>query len=530
MSDLPTEKTKRYDRQLRLWGDHGQALLEAAHVCLINASATGTEILKNLVLPGIGGFTIIDNKKVTSADLGNNFFFDKGSIGKPRAASATALLLELNSEVKGYSVEKDVVQLIKNGPDFFKSFATVIATEMSESVLLELSKLLWHQSIPLLIARSYGFLGYLRLAVAKHCVIESHPDNAHHDLRIDIPFAGLSQYVDSINLDTLDNTAHSHVPFIVLLMKWAKKWRDTHNGDLPKNYAQKKEFKELIRQGIRMNEKGNPMEEENFDEAIKSVNTALVPTSIPSTVLALFNNPNCTNLEPGSNRFWFMVRALKEFVAAEGNGLLPVRGSIPDMTSTSKMFIDLQKVYQVQANVDAEFFKKHLDSLPVKPSSITMGEVKHFCKNAAFLRVVHCKSLEEEYNSETLNVDTISANLADPSNLIVYYILLRAANRFCTTNGYYPGSHLGPIESDVAQMKNLVSGLVKELQLKDVSVGDEHIIEMCRYGAAEFHSVAAYLGGVAAQEVIKLVTCQYVPFCNTYIYNATTSSSMTYEL
>ena len=36
----------------RLWGDHGQSCLELAKVCLINATATGTEILKNLILPG----------------------------------------------------------------------------------------------------------------------------------------------------------------------------------------------------------------------------------------------------------------------------------------------------------------------------------------------------------------------------------------------------------------------------------------------------------------------------------------------
>lgn len=36
----------------RLWGDHGQEALEGAKICLINASATGTEILKNLILPG----------------------------------------------------------------------------------------------------------------------------------------------------------------------------------------------------------------------------------------------------------------------------------------------------------------------------------------------------------------------------------------------------------------------------------------------------------------------------------------------
>lgn len=48
----PTAKEVKYDRQLRLWSSNGQEALENAHVCLINATATGTEILKNLVLPG----------------------------------------------------------------------------------------------------------------------------------------------------------------------------------------------------------------------------------------------------------------------------------------------------------------------------------------------------------------------------------------------------------------------------------------------------------------------------------------------
>ena len=45
-------KQKRYDRQLRLWGEHGQEAMEDCSVCLLNASATGSETLKNLVLPG----------------------------------------------------------------------------------------------------------------------------------------------------------------------------------------------------------------------------------------------------------------------------------------------------------------------------------------------------------------------------------------------------------------------------------------------------------------------------------------------
>lgn len=83
-----SEKSKKYDRQLRLvlllqlllfikvmcyrlWGDHGQKLLENAKVCLINVTALGTEILKSLVLPGIGAFTIVDGEKITEQDTGS---------------------------------------------------------------------------------------------------------------------------------------------------------------------------------------------------------------------------------------------------------------------------------------------------------------------------------------------------------------------------------------------------------------------------------------------------------------------------
>jgi len=52
------------------WGEHGQTGLESAHVCLINATGTGTEILKSLLLPGVGAFTIVDGKKVTEEDTG----------------------------------------------------------------------------------------------------------------------------------------------------------------------------------------------------------------------------------------------------------------------------------------------------------------------------------------------------------------------------------------------------------------------------------------------------------------------------
>ena len=86
-------------------------------MCLINASAVGTEILKNLVLPGFGSFTIIDGKITDGADAGSNFFLERSSIGLPRGRVATELLKELNEDVTGHFVEEVIEPL---GPSPFE--------------------------------------------------------------------------------------------------------------------------------------------------------------------------------------------------------------------------------------------------------------------------------------------------------------------------------------------------------------------------------------------------------------------------
>ncbi|XP_064091598.1 NEDD8-activating enzyme E1 regulatory subunit-like [Macrobrachium nipponense] len=131
-SSEQSDKAKKYDRQLRLWGDHGQSSLECAHVCLISASAVGTETLKSLVLPGIGAITIIDDAKVSPKDIGNNFFVDGDSVGRPRGEVALQLLLELNPDVRGTFVDQPLQEILDNQPDFFSPFSVVIATCLPE--------------------------------------------------------------------------------------------------------------------------------------------------------------------------------------------------------------------------------------------------------------------------------------------------------------------------------------------------------------------------------------------------------------
>ena len=106
LQHIPTSKEKKYDRQLRLWAASGQQALEDAHILLINSGpgVTGIETLKNLVLPGMGQFTIQDSAIVTEADLGVNFFLDENSLNSSRASEICKYLLELNPDVKGNSI------------------------------------------------------------------------------------------------------------------------------------------------------------------------------------------------------------------------------------------------------------------------------------------------------------------------------------------------------------------------------------------------------------------------------------------
>lgn len=106
LTDIPSAKQKKYDRQLRLWAASGQQALEDAHILLVNSGsgATGVETLKNLILPGVGQYTILDSALVSEADLGLNFFLDETTLGGFRAEHTCKLLQELNPDVRGHFI------------------------------------------------------------------------------------------------------------------------------------------------------------------------------------------------------------------------------------------------------------------------------------------------------------------------------------------------------------------------------------------------------------------------------------------
>ena len=60
--------------------------MRSAHAVVVAFSGVATEVIKNLVLAGIGALTIIDAGHVTEQDLSASFFFRPEDVGAPRTA------------------------------------------------------------------------------------------------------------------------------------------------------------------------------------------------------------------------------------------------------------------------------------------------------------------------------------------------------------------------------------------------------------------------------------------------------------
>ena len=84
------------------------------------------------------------------------------------------------------------------------------------------------------------------------------------DLRLNNPFEELVTYCKSFDMPTLPLEEHSHIPYVVPLLQAAEKWREAHNGEMPKSFTEKSEFKNFIKTLALDYSK-----EINFSEAIK---------------------------------------------------------------------------------------------------------------------------------------------------------------------------------------------------------------------------------------------------------------------
>uniref|UniRef100_A0A3Q7JR94 Uncharacterized protein n=1 Tax=Solanum lycopersicum TaxID=4081 RepID=A0A3Q7JR94_SOLLC len=113
-------------------------------------------------------------------------------------------------------------------------------------------------------------------------------------------------------------------------------------------------------------------------------------------------------------------------------------------------------------------------------------------------------SCTEDKLLSDVSLDSLSISRSSGLTAAGLYILLRAADRFAANYNKFPGQFDGEMDEDISRLKTTAVGLLNDLGCNGSSVSEDLINEMCRYGASELHVVAAFVGGVTSQEVIKM--------------------------
>ncbi|KAF1994768.1 hypothetical protein P154DRAFT_475334 [Amniculicola lignicola CBS 123094] len=560
MADLPppvqgpTAKEKKYDRQLRLWGATGQAALENSHILLLNAGpgVVGLETLKNLVLPGIGQFTIQDSALVSEADLGVNFFLEEEHLGGFRAEHTCNLLKELNPDVQGGFITEPIETFL-NTPESLKPYTLIIATAPIRPE--HLAKLSAHANtslVPLFYTHSVGFYSHFSIHLPpKFPIVDTHPDvETTSDLRLVKPWPELVQFaMEKTNgIDTMDHEDHGHIPYLCLILYYLEEWKKEHDGQVPQNFQEKTAFRTLISKAARTDAPEGG--EENFEEAVGAVLKSLNPPEASSSVLSIFQTEECQNLSTDSPTFWVIANAIGRFYTKYG--VLPLPGTVPDMKARSGEYVQLQNVYKNKARKDvAEVLDnvRSLESQLQRKKPVEEKDVEAFCKNAAHIKLVHGRPFHIVQQGNPIKWGNQAKTAVEaltsvyPESLIPLYFAFLAWDDFVAKHSKdsLAGAPKLPGETDpetdgyevVGIALKIMDDLIKEAGavVEDTDYSDlktkvrQYAEELVRAGGAELHNISALAGGLVSQEVIKVITEQYVPVDNTAVFDGVKSKS-----
>eukprot|EP00980_Cylindrotheca_fusiformis_P000374 scaffold91_cov127-Cylindrotheca_fusiformis.AAC.34 len=514
----------KYDRQLRLWGSKGQRALGDTCVVLVGATAAGTETLKNLALPGIGSYCVVDDAVVSKHDEASNFFLSSNGEGpRSRAEIACQYLQELNPDVEGaYQVAPRLAGIeewktVLFGKTSGRQKLLVIASDLNPQELESLSRACESLKLALVVVHSYGLIGCVRLQLpGKVPLLDPKPTNAPPDLRLKTSFPALDQFVDSIHLETMEDHQHGHVPYPIILKKAVQAWLSNHGDKLPISFSEKQDFKQTIKTMSRDYSK-----ELNFQEAVDQSYLAYTEREV---FLPEDEDPAST--------ISVLSRGLKEFMGKNG-GRPPLNGAIPDMTASTDYYVALQQIYKTQAEQD---FREMKALCGTEVSDDTLAS---FCSNVFAVDQITTRSLVEEFHevpTEEL-VEDWKMNLMDPYEVpvhtpILWYLAIRACQVFFSKNHRYPGMK-NDWESDVSLLQDSYGKVALHYQLQDEQLVKNSSLPVCqemtRYANAEVHTTASVVGGVASQEAVKIITGQYTPLNNTYVFNGIVSVAGVYK-
>lgn len=98
------DKSDRYDRQVRAFGEEGQAVLRNLEVAVVGLGGTGSVVAQQLAHLGVGKFLLIDGDVIEKSNLNRVVGAQSTSVGLSKVDSACKLIQEINrkAEVQRY--------------------------------------------------------------------------------------------------------------------------------------------------------------------------------------------------------------------------------------------------------------------------------------------------------------------------------------------------------------------------------------------------------------------------------------------
>jgi len=245
--------------------------------------------------------------------------------------------------------------------------------------------------------------------------------------------------------------------------------------------------------------------------------------------------------------FWVLAAALRLFREREGE--LPLNGSLPDMASTSDQFVALQRVYAVKAAEDAKavghLVSELLERQGRAPDEIAPATIAQFCRDCRGLQVVRYMPFlapadaasDSPADTEAENAEVLRQMLrAEETRASAsVYAALQASDAFVRHHSRHPGCFQGgpetsggdvgaaDLERDTVLLRRLVGSDADGLQ-------DDYVREAVRAGGTQLHTAGALLGGIAAQEAIKLLTRTFVPQRGTLVWDGIACTTQLLEI
>lgn len=134
-------------------------------ILVINLSAVASEVVKNIVLAGIGALIILDDHTVELNDLAAQFFIEEMDTGKNRAEAASPRVQKLNPRVE---LKADTRSLASIPDEWFGQFDVVVASELKCPDLVRVNDAVRKAGNKFYACGLFGMTGYVFADLVDH--------------------------------------------------------------------------------------------------------------------------------------------------------------------------------------------------------------------------------------------------------------------------------------------------------------------------------------------------------------------------